>query len=369
MLFNALKRKQFQNLEEENRALRSEIELLRKAQQEHHQELDNLRRLGLSKSSDFMAPWLGSAEMINTIRKQLGLSTNELLAKQQSFEGSTDVFNKILETVNNSVEITSAITQDTETVTNSVSVLKDVTSGINQFVEQVQGISEQTNLLALNAAIEAARAGEQGRGFAVVANEVRQLAQRSATATNEISSLIKEVNKSIESVSEDMVVVDTKCSKITENSNDIKGKTGNVVGMAKQMHTIVEFSAQESFLQLIKLDHVAWKFDVYQVIYGESDKTNESFADHHDCRLGKWYYEGRGKQYFSNMPAFKRLEAPHEQVHRHGIAALEAYQRNDTEVLAKSLLAMEQASIEVVDMLTSLGTELQRDKISGSIAA
>ncbi|MGB0864977.1 MAG: CZB domain-containing protein [Granulosicoccaceae bacterium] len=135
------------------------------------------------------------------------------------------------------------------------------------------------------------------------------------------------------------------------------------------MHTIVEFSAQESFLQLIKLDHVAWKFDVYQVIYGESDKTNESFADHHDCRLGKWYYEGRGKQYFSNMPAFKRLEAPHEQVHRHGIAALEAYQRNDTEVLAKSLLAMEQASIEVVDMLTSLGTELQRDKISGSIAA
>jgi methyl-accepting chemotaxis protein len=85
------------------------------------------------------------------------------------------------------------IKQTAEGVARRIQELAQLSDRIGQITHVIDGLAAQTNMLALNAAIEAARAGEQGRGFAVVAEEVRSLAERSASATRDIAALVTQI--------------------------------------------------------------------------------------------------------------------------------------------------------------------------------
>ncbi|MCK9526809.1 MAG: methyl-accepting chemotaxis protein [Limnochordia bacterium] len=118
--------------------------------------------------------------------------SQDLVALAQNAEGQTE---QGAQQINNTMDIMDEINQNMNGLGQEIQRLEKQSEQIQTIVGVITAIADQTNLLALNAAIEAARAGEHGRGFAVVAGEVRDLAEESAKAAQEISSFIDEIRQ------------------------------------------------------------------------------------------------------------------------------------------------------------------------------
>lgn len=146
--------------------------------------------------------------------------------------------------VKSSQDTIQRLTGQIEATASKIQILKNNSENIGSVMEVIRSIAEQTNLLALNAAIEAARAGEQGRGFAVVADEVRSLAQKTQKSTEEIESIITQLQKAADeahmsmntSIASVQETIETGV-KVEEALNLIKGNITTINDMNHQIAT------------------------------------------------------------------------------------------------------------------------------------
>jgi PAS domain S-box-containing protein len=150
-------------------------------------------------------------------------------------------------------QINPAMVKAVDTVQSSSKTIADLGAAIQKIgviANAIKDIAEQTNLLALNAAIEAARAGEQGRGFAVVADEVRKLAERTASSTKDIASTINEINTiseaAVKSMQGAITDVEAGVALVRMNSEGLKKIRVAMVQVDERMEHIATSSKEQS---------------------------------------------------------------------------------------------------------------------------
>jgi len=277
------------------------------------------------------------------------------------------------------------IAEAVESAGGRVEALNQASAQIGDIINQIEAIAKQTNLLALNATIEAARAGEAGKGFAVVAGEVKNLANQTGRATDDIRTRIDNLRREMSAIvsamhdgavavqqgreivattGEGMRNISNQVDSLTHRVQDISAilsqQSASTQHVAATITVIAEMATKnasgisssikilnraepviaEAFNDLAakevlnftanvaQSDHMIWRKKLAEMLVGLISLNPADLADQHKCRLGKWY-DGVQDPALRNDSTFRHLELPHRDVHQSGIECARLYQQGD----------------------------------------
>ena len=354
----------------------------------------------------------GAIQELDSSISQISISAQSI---DQGLQSSADETRLSAEEVDQATASVRNTTASLEHIVGNMQELENAATQIRGMSKTIEDIAGQTNLLALNATIEAARAGDAGRGFAVVASEVKSLSDQTAKTTEQIAERIQNLESAIEMIVGAVTSAQTSArdaEEITNSANhrvqnttqsilnnaDAVSALANVINdqkaataeLARGVDQVANQSqsaqskleattkiASESENQITaqfdelekrkvanyvlyraKSDHMIWKKRLAALLSGLSELSEHELADHHSCRLGKWW-DGEIGNEISSLASFKAIEAPHRAVHASGRRAAELYNRGDKAGAQQAYLEMERASEDVIQRLDELISKLE----------
>ncbi|MFK5947772.1 MAG: methyl-accepting chemotaxis protein [Methylococcales bacterium] len=286
-------------------------------------------------------------QKVEDIATETGNNADASLATVDTISHSLTNINTNIHSVS---EVISALISDSKKVTDSLSM--------------ITGIADQTNLLALNASIEAARAGEHGRGFAVVADEVKSLSEHTKNAALEVSQTLTSFNKRVEQMHSEAESSSNLSEEIMQQVNSFKTQFSGLSESAKASIDYISYAKDKSFGLLTKLDHIIFKQNGYLAIENPEPcpQADAISVDNHNCRLGKWYYEGIGYQKFRGTQAYASLDLPHGDVHKYTQQAYATSRENwvdNPELLDNIILQMQSSEDASADVMTQIDSMIE----------
>jgi hypothetical protein len=350
----AVSRQQEQALSEEVARLKNELAQREQAATAKERECDTLKSI-MRNLALFSQTLSGSqtslGQMANLLKEEKTQAIEAAEVSISSGETTTEIAANLHQ-----------LAQSSANTAKEVDALAREAGEISAIVQLIHEIADQTNLLALNAAIEAARAGETGRGFAVVADEVRKLAERTSKATKDIEGLVTSIRQNSNSAKNAMEVLSKTADDFSVRGNTATEGMQRLMGLSRNMEQVIAGSALKSFVELAKVDHLVFKFRIYIGLFDLESVDPRQVASHQTCRLGKWYYEGEGRECFGKLPGFRDIEAPHIDVHKFGIAALDAKNQGDIDAMLRHVETMESASLRVIQSLQLMSDSALNDQ-------
>ncbi|AVV83331.1 chemotaxis protein [Shewanella putrefaciens] len=232
----------------------AELKILASRTQQESQSSAQIAQL----TRDSVHRQYGEIESVVTAVNEMSATALEVAKASEQTASETEAMSRNIrlseESLTKAMDFVATMSQESMQAKMAVSKVAESSTNISRILEVISSIAAQTNLLALNAAIEAARAGEQGRGFAVVADEVRALASKTQSSTDDISVLIDALQKEVHSASgiidkgaerAQMAVLQTEQALASLNSmvsqiEEISGQITHIAAAAEEQSAVTE---------------------------------------------------------------------------------------------------------------------------------